>query len=99
MAASYKQPSKRVPQKPKPSTKAALRTAWKNSGTNLSLKGWVRTVLAAKTNDILVIQAQDWLFNKRADFHKNQLCSGRTRTRVKRGGAVKGASDKNLSGK
>lgn len=99
MAAAYKQPSKRVPQKPKPSTKAAVRTAWKNSGTHLSLKGWVHTaVLSSKSNDVLVIQAQDWLFNKKGDFHKNQLCTGRTRARVKRGGNVKGP-EKNLSGK
>jgi hypothetical protein len=98
MAASYKQPSKRVPQKPKKSTQNILRRVWKNSESKLSLKAWVREQLAAKTDELTVIQAQDWLFNKRADFHSNQLCTGRTRTRVKKGGNVNGP-EKNLSGK
>jgi hypothetical protein len=85
----------REPAKARESHARSLKTKYTKAGGRGGLKAFVRKL----SDDESKIQAEDWLFNKRADFHKNQLCSGRTRTRVKRGGAVKGAPDKNLSGK
>lgn len=92
MSATYKQPSKRVPAKLKESQSRSLKTKHRKSGTKLALKAWVRV----QKDEVTVIQGQDWLHNKRSNTSSNQLCIGRTRTRVKKGG---GSKDKNLSGK
>ena len=47
---------------------------------------------------MLQLQVEGWTHNKRVNTSKNQLCVGRTRSRVKKGGSNKGA-EKNLSGK
>lgn len=103
--AGNKQQSKRIPAKNKPSTALAVKKAHRNATPGKSLKQFARLAAAGKlanlTTDaatMLQIQAEDWLFNKRANTSKNQLCVGRTRSRVKKGGSNKGA-EKNLSGK
>ncbi len=103
--AGYKQPNKRVPGKNKPSTAAAVKKAHRLNGRGLSLKLFTRAVrlgpLVSLTTDamtMLRLQVDDWIFNKRVNTSKNQLCVGRTRSRVKKGGSNKGA-EKNLSGK
>ena len=85
MAASNKRPSTRKPAVLQPSTSRSLKTAWKKSGKRVSLKQYAR-----QTN------ATAWLHNKKANTSKPELCIGRTRSRVKKGGGGKG---KDLSGK
>jgi len=94
--ASTKQPSKRVPPTPHASARRSLITKWHKSASKLSLKAWLRS----QKDDVTVIQVQDWMHNKRANFAKNPQCIGRTRTRVKKGGGGKPeGKDKNLSGR
>ena len=103
--AGYKQPSKRVPGKHQKSTSAAVKKAHRLNGRGLSLKAFARVVAAGKlvslTTDALTmlqLQVEGWTHNKRVNTSNNQLCVGRTRSRVKKVGSNKGA-EKNLSGK
>ena len=92
--ASTKQPSKRVPPKVRASQARSLKTKYIKAGGRGGLKAFVRSL----KDDVSKIQAEDWFFNKRANFANNPQCIGRTRTRVKKGGN-KGAPEKNLSGR
>jgi hypothetical protein len=84
----------REPAVRKPAASRSLKTKHSKSGTKLGLKPWLRK----QADDVTVIQLQDWLHNKGANFSKPCLGIGRTRTRVKKGGGNKG-TEKNLSGK
>lgn len=94
MAANYKQMSTRVPAKLKPSQARSLKTFHRKAGDGKSLKQFLR----GQKEDLVCIQVEDWLFNKRANTSNVQQCVGRTRTRVKKGGN-KSAAEKNLSGR
>lgn len=84
----------RVPAKAHESHARSLKTKYTKAGGRGGMKAFVRKL----TDDEGKIQAQDWFFNKTANFSKPPMRIGRTRTRVKKGGN-KGAPDKNLSGK
>ena len=84
----------RTPAKPRESQRRSLITKWHKAGKRGSLKAFVRGL----TDDVGRLQAEDWFFNKRANFSKPPQGIGRTRTRVKSGGN-KGQQPKKLDGK
>lgn len=80
MAASFKRPSTRKPATLQPASSRSLKTAWKKSGKKVSLRQYARQT-----------GATNWLHNKKANTRKPELCLGKTRSRVKKGGSVKKA--------
>ena len=67
----------RVDGKAKPSKANKIKSLWKKSGKQISLKAF------AKSSDELKDISADWFFNKIANFSKAPLGLGRTRKRKK----------------
>lgn len=86
MAATYKKPSKRVPTVLKPTKASMIKSLFRKRGTGMSLKQWLRSP-AAPADPEFQVAASDWLFNKRANASKPELCLGKTRR--KKGGDKK----------
>ena len=91
MAANTKKPSTRKPATLRPSKMGLIKCLFHKRGHGLSLKQWLRSP-SAPTDAEFQAAAADWLFNKRANASKPELCIGKTRRKKGADGKKKDAA-------
>lgn len=84
MAATNKRPSGRVPAKLFTSVAAGIKTRRRHRKSELPLKAFVRA--EAAKDPTFAETAKQWLFNKRANTSKPELCIGCTRKKKNKDG-------------
>ena len=70
----------------KESQARSLKTRYKKALPGVPFKQWVRAAIHVKHDDKLVIQCEDWLFNKKANCKASQKHIGRTNGKKKGSG-------------